>query len=132
MNKELQDAIELYETCKNRRHDDGFNCIKLSYGQAKAILKTLEQSAGRITPVEQWQPIETAPKDESLFVCRDKRKPHVTFEAAIFKDQESWEIPEEYDCLQNMTIDEPICDGWDLLEWRPIETPNAAMTGAKE
>ncbi|MCP4258440.1 MAG: hypothetical protein GY774_13215 [Planctomycetes bacterium] len=131
MNKELQDAIDNLRNHQKQLDMDGC-MVGVSRQALDIILKALEQSAGRITPVEQWQPIETAPKDESLFVCRDKRKPHVTFEAAIFKDQESWEIPEEYDCLQNMTIDEPICDGWDLLEWRPIETPNAAMTGAKE
>ena len=33
------------------------------------------------------------------FVCREKEKPHVRFEAAIFQDRESYEIPEEYDRL---------------------------------
>lgn len=71
-----------------------------------------------------WQSIETAPKDE-VFVCRNKNKPHVTFEAVLFWDSESWEMPEKYLCLHNMTIDEPIDQKWSELEWRPL--PKAAV-----
>jgi len=67
-----------------------------------------------------WQPIENAPKYEKLFICRNKNKPHVTFEAMFFRDIESWEMPKEYDYFQNMTIDEPICDNWEDYEWSEI------------
>lgn len=73
--------------------------------------------------VAEWQTMETAPKDETLFVCRNKNKPHVTYEAAIFRESESWEIPEEYLVLQNMTNDEPIDGDWEGLEWSPLPAP---------
>ncbi|MBL4763489.1 MAG: hypothetical protein JKY93_12435 [Gammaproteobacteria bacterium] len=76
------------------------------------------------TPLEipnNWQSIETAPKDKTTFVCRDKYKPHVQFEATLFLEQESWEIPEEYLVLLNMTTDEPICENFEDYEWKLID-----------
>ena len=82
--------------------------------------------------MNEWQPIETAPKYEKMFVCRDKSKPHITFEAMMFKDRESWEIPEEYDVLQNMTVDEPVVDRWEDYEWRVLPPIAKAMEGGDE
>lgn len=75
---------------------------------------------GYLADTEVWQNIKKAPKHEVLFICREKRKPHVQFEAAIFEDVESWEMPSTCYCLQNMTTDEPLTDSWDSYEWKPI------------
>lgn len=77
---------------------------------------------------DEWQPIETAPRGGVVFVCRHKDKPYVTFEAAIFRESESWEMPQEYDVLHNMTTDEPI-DGWDDFEWMPLPPPPSHLLG---
>lgn len=68
----------------------------------------------------EWKPISEAPRDTTSFICREKRKPHVQFEAAIFEDQESWEMPSTCYCLQNMTTDEPLTGAWEDYEWKPI------------
>lgn len=68
--------------------------------------------------VEGWWEMDCAPRNQTLFVCRKKSKPHVTFEAAFFK----WEIPEEYLVLQKMTIDEPLDDCWTNYQWKPLIT----------
>jgi len=81
------------------------------------------EALDRLEKQGEWQPIETAPRDETLFLCRDKEKPHVTFEAALFQEHESYEIPEEYDVLQNMTTDEPIADDWFAYEWQSLPQP---------
>ena len=80
---------------------------------------------------EQWQPIETAPRYEKLFVVRRKDTPHVQHEAMLFRESQTWEMPQEYDCLHNMTTDEPIDDDWDSYEWMPLPTPQQqnATTG---
>ncbi|MAI17130.1 MAG: hypothetical protein CBC71_06220 [Rhodobacteraceae bacterium TMED111] len=70
----------------------------------------------------QWKPIEEAPRYEELFCIRRKDKAHVQFEAMFFRERESWEMPEEYDVLQNMTLDEPI-ENWDMYEWKPLPQP---------
>lgn len=73
-----------------------------------------------------WMLIETAPKGGRVFISRDKTKPWITFEAAIFAERESWEIPQRYYVIQNMTTDEPIDDDWSHLEWKPLPAPPAA------
>lgn len=60
------------------------------------------------------------PTDGTIFVCRAKNKKHITFEAAIYEEQESWENPERYWVLQNMTTDDPIDDSWCAYEWNSI------------
>lgn len=67
-----------------------------------------------------WQEMDTAPTGEKLFLCRKKSKPHVTFEACIFTEQESWEIPKEYFVVQDMTSDYPIEDDWRSLQWSEL------------
>lgn len=72
-----------------------------------------------------WQPIETAPRDESIFICRHKKKPYATFEAAMFLDDDGWESTIwSYYVIQNMTVDTPIDSDWGDLEWQPLPTPS--------
>jgi len=97
----------------------------------KAIMNLRDKPALAPQEVDEWQPIETAPRGEEVFVCRHKDKPHVTFEAAIFRESESWEMPQEYDALQNMTTDEPIED-WDDLEWMPLPQPPSNLPGTAQ
>ena len=105
-------------------YDKALNAIPLMQlgGHEETIRHALESM--------KWRPIETAPKDETIFVCRNKKKPHVTFEAAMFWDQESWEIPEKYFVIQNMTTDQPLEDDWDDLEWQELPTPPLDRGGA--
>jgi hypothetical protein len=90
-----------------------------SFQPAKEVMDTISELL-EIIDKQGWQPVETAPKDETLFRLRDKTKPHETFEACIFRDCESYEMPEEYYVLQNMTFDEPVDDSWDNYEWQPL------------
>lgn len=70
-----------------------------------------------------WRPIESAPKYGKTFLCRRKNEPHVTFEAFIDKESESWEMPNEYDILCNESYPEDILDDcWSMYEWQPLES----------
>ena len=69
-----------------------------------------------------WLDISSAPKNEKMFLCREVNSNNV-FEAMFFRDYESYEIPKEYDVLQNMYLDEPI-DDISIYEWLPIEVQN--------
>lgn len=70
-----------------------------------------------------WQPIETAPRDKE-FLCRRKNKPHITFEAFIDRDSESYEFPDEYETLCNKTYPSDILDeDWCSYEWSPLPEP---------
>lgn len=72
-----------------------------------------------------WMPISEAPRDGS-FLCRIKSKPHITFEAFIDKESESWEMPEVYEILCNETYpDDILDDSWETYEWQPLPTPPA-------
>lgn len=90
------------------------------FSDTTQTIRTLLDNAIEQRHVIAWQPMDSAPTDETLFVCRYKKKLHVTFEAAIFRDCESWEIPQEYFVLQNMTTDQPIEDYWEDLEWMAL------------
>ena len=104
----LVGSVEVYETILSALE---------AYGRPVDEAEILDAA------INQWRDMETAPKDGTVFVCRAKNKPHVTFEAAIFQDQESYEIPEIYDVLQNMTVDEPIADHWIYYEWMALPKP---------
>jgi len=78
--------------------------------------------------MQHWYEIKTAPKYEQLFCIRYKDKPHVQFEAMFFQEMESYELPEEYDVLYNMTLDAPIDEYWEDLEWAPIPHKNCNST----
>lgn len=75
-----------------------------------------------------WQPIGNAPRDRT-FLCRKKNSPHITFEAFIDKERESWEMPEEYEVLCNETYpDDILDDAWEAYEWKQL--PHAATLKA--
>lgn len=65
-----------------------------------------------------WASLDTAPRHEKLFLCREKGSNNV-WEAMFFRESESPEMPEEYDVLQNMYLDEPVVDT-DDLEWKAV------------
>jgi hypothetical protein len=114
-------------------HEAGFEGLDYEKARERAMthidrIKELEaQLAAAPTPLAaDWRDIESAPRDESLFLCRHKAKPHVTFEAAIFKEDDSWESGNKpYDVIQNMTADEPLDAEWEDLEWQPLPQPPA-------
>ena len=89
---------------------------------AEAFAKAALEAAEAVRQ-DGWQPIETALKDEKLFLIRHKDKPHVQHEAMIFRDRESWEIPEEYDVLYDVTLDDVIDGDWSDIEWQPLPQP---------
>lgn len=111
--------MNLYETVIALFCDpEGNPCMQGSDEDRRLLKEALTEHA----VIKGWQSIGTAPKYEVLFRCRDKNKPHVTFEAAIFSECEGWEIPGTYDVLQNMTTDEPICDDWhETHEWQELK-----------
>jgi hypothetical protein len=118
----LAEAIAIMSDKKSpaRLYED----FRLKYGHSveMVVLDAARRDLARMdsVPVEGWQDIGTAPRDESLFVCRTRLKPWVQFEAAIY-----WEYPgfeetfEPYWILQNMTTDEPVEDT-ENLEWMPL------------
>lgn len=82
----------------------------------------------------QWHNMDAAPKEEPI-VVRAKSKPWVTFEAVLATDRESYEIPEEYTYLHNLTTDCPVDTEWwwTDYEWMPLPQPpkeqdDAALT----
>lgn len=74
-----------------------------------------------------WQDISTAPKDESLFLLRHKRKWTVV-EAALFWEPAESEGPHIFApahwSLHDMTVDLPIEDDYEDYEWMPTPPGN--------
>lgn len=120
----LDEAIEKATITKvTSGHGESEPCIQFTWGD-KGHAEAILQAARAYREMQsQWMTMETAPKDDTLFLCRKKSQPHVTFEASMFWDQESWEIPEKYLVCQNMTTDEPLDDDFEDLEWRPLPQP---------
>lgn len=76
-----------------------------------------------------WLPIESAPRDGTIFVCRRKERPHVTFESSKYLESDGWENNHKsYYVLANETNEDDILDdAWEAYEWQPI----ILTTGAK-
>jgi len=118
MNTETLAALDALNMLKKTFHSLTTNPDRPEiYGspdiQFNIILKAL-----MLDPV--WMDISGAKKIIGKFLCRKKSNPRVTFEAIFNVECESWEIPELYYVLHNLTLDEPIDGDYSDYEWTPI------------
>lgn len=132
----INERVEALADFENDIEPQVYNSTKRRIATLETIRKALSQPPQTVPDGDdvgvRWMPIETAPKGGRVFISRDKTKPWITFEAAIFAERESWEIPQRYYVIQNMTTDEPIDDDWSHLEWKPLPAPPAAMSKVGE
>ena len=73
-----------------------------------------------------WQPIETAPKDQRILVCGMKR---LEYAIARFTDRDGWEAEAVHDCFSIHTpkfwkhLDPMPCPSWFDFEARSRANP---------
>lgn len=69
----------------------------------------------------QWKSIGEAPRNETIFICRKKSRPQITFEAFFTWEDEGYESNvKPYWLLCNDTTDYPIDDNYDYYEWTDL------------